>query len=904
MLRNNKDRNITARIADTVIQSTHIYLTPGSFNSKIVFIAGLAFMTLVLTADMVTTSDLSLHGLYVFPLAAIAFHCEQRWMVLIGLILSILFQVMNFVVYRGYFDSLAIDIIISFSCSALAIILATVARGRSLSEASAKQELHTLVENTPDTIARYDLDCRRTYVNTAFGKLVDGGVEALLGKKPSEIPGGHNSEIYEAKIKEVIATNRTCNFELFWQAKDGKELCSHIQLTPEWNLSGNMTSILGVGRDITQLNNFRRDIMRTEATMRSLEERLRMSQTIGGVGIWEHSLTTGEYYWSDVALKILGLTTVTDPNFRDFLSVVHPADREYVSASYRSHIDIGDTFEISCRIFDSNEKLCWIRYVAKSEFDRHGKPFRIRGILQDVTSIKTMEMTLKQTNDRIHAYVEQAADALLIYDESGTIIDANQEACKNLGYTKAELMRMNVVDVCSDSDPATTWNVWHQVSPGEHRTFQTTQLRKDKSIFPVEVRLGCFDLNEQRLFLAVARDITKRLETEETLRAAFQLLEDKERSKTRFLAAAGHDMRQPLAAANLFIDSLKLTTLTTDQAQIVGRIDQALSNFNELLGSLLDISKLDSGAIKPDYRLISVTDVFKYLEENYSVLASNKNIRFKFYYPMAKTLAIRSDIGLLQSVLMNLVGNAIKFTVTGGVLVSVRRRADDLLFQVWDTGIGIKNEEIDNIFEEFYQIDNTQRDRANGLGLGLSIVQRALSLLGGEIKCSSRIGKGSVFGFSLPLYLYPVDKLERISSPATEAIICPVTFFSGKRIVVVENDVLVAEALVNALERSGGVVNLFSNAEAGLSDSCILQADYFIVDFMLDGNISGSEMLNMLGRKCGRRVNGVLVTSDTSPAFAHQAINCPWPILHKPFNISTLISHILQPCEAQRTSTG
>jgi CheY-like chemotaxis protein len=367
-------------------------------------------------------------------------------------------------------------------------------------------------------------------------------------------------------------------------------------------------------------------------------------------------------------------------------------------------------------------------------------------------------------------------------------------------------------------------------------------------------------------------------------------LEEKELAKTRFLAAAGHDMRQPLAAANLFIDALGTTALTADQKQIVQRLDQAMSTFNGLLDALLNISKLDAGVIKPEYTSVHVTEIIDWLEQNFTQLAGEKGLGFRLYFPMRETLVVHSDIGLVKSILMNIVANAIRFTSAGSILVSARRRGGEVLFQVWDTGMGIKAEHLEHIFDEFYQVDNPQRDRTSGLGLGLSIAKRASTLLGAKITCRSRFGHGSVFGLSLPLDATP-GVLSRTPAVDLRQPVADDRFVRGKRLIVVEDDKLVARAMVDWLEGLEAEVNHFYSAEDALHHANVAD-DYYIVDYMLSGKLNGIQYLNQVRERLGKPIKAVLVTGDTSPAFVRGAVLCDWPILHKPVNRSQLISSL------------
>jgi signal transduction histidine kinase len=411
-------------------------------------------------------------------------------------------------------------------------------------------------------------------------------------------------------------------------------------------------------------------------------------------------------------------------------------------------------------------------------------------------------------------------------------------------------------------------------------------------------------LQKQTELLTIAKDsldqtnheltleIAKRLNIESALNDSIRRVEEKELAKSRFLAAAGHDLRQPLAAANLFIDALKHTRPNAGQDQIIQRLAHALSTFNGLLDALLNISKLDAGVIKPEYSTIDVVEIFNLLEQNFAAVANEKQLRFKLFFPMNEKVFIHSDIGLVNSILMNLVSNAIKYTTRGAILICARRRDNNVLFQVWDTGIGIKVDDLENIFDEFYQVNNPHRDREKGLGLGLTIAERALNLLDGSIKCRSRVGYGSVFEFSLPMGLSSNDVTQTAVSNLPDDDVNQEKFVRGKHFVVVENDALVAEAMYKVLQMMGGKVELFHRPEIALPHTNIEHADYYIVDYMLEGSLNGIQFLNQLRQKKGVPINAVLVTGDTSTAFVREMENCDWPVLHKPVTISKLIDRL------------
>lgn len=342
------------------------------------------------------------------------------------------------------------------------------------------------------------------------------------------------------------------------------------------------------------------------------------------------------------------------------------------------------------------------------------------------------------------------------------------------------------------------------------------------------------------------------------------------------------------------MDALKNTSPTPRQTELIARLDQSMSIFSGLLERLLDISKFDAGLIKPHISSYDLAELFNWLEQNFAQAAHEQGLRFKFFSPFNMSLIVRTDIGLLQSVLMNLVSNAIKFTAHGGILISARQRGNKVLLQIWDTGIGIPETDIPHIFDEFYQVANPQRSRDAGLGLGLSICQRAMSLLGGEVACRSRLGHGSIFEIYLPRNgeqheIKPLPVLNTAPAIGSE------TFLKDKLVVVLEDDVLVADGMVNLLQGMGAKVLCFYNAEEALRHTDIGTADYFIVDYALGGEITGLNFLVAVQQRQKTPIRAVVVTGETSSQFISNVEDSPWPILHKPINFAKLASSLRAP---------
>ena len=222
------------------------------------------------------------------------------------------------------------------------------------------------------------------------------------------------------------------------------------------------------------------------------------------------------------------------------------------------------------------------------------------------------------------------------------------------------------------------------------------------------------------------------------------------------------------------------------------------------------------------------------------------------------------------------------------------RRGTKALIQVWDTGIGIPAEHIHSIFEEYFQIENPERVRRRGLGLGLAIVRRQAKLLGTEVACRSRPGKGSVFEFSLPL---AVEAQEEV--PPQNAIDrAIVDAYKGRRIVVVEDDAMVANAIKLSLESVGMCVAVFQNAEEALSDAETLKADFYVSDYRLPG-LDGERFLENILKRSTKPFRAVLLTGDTTPGWIEKARSLRWPVLFKPIDLPQLLTTI----QSQAAST-
>ncbi|MFZ2163666.1 MAG: MASE1 domain-containing protein [Sideroxyarcus sp.] len=630
---------------------------------------------------------------------------------------------------------------------------------------------------------------------------------------------------------------------------------------------------------------------KTEVTLLHANELLSLAQRKAKAGIWDWDIPSGKLTWTNEMFSLFGLDPKTsEASFDIWRNLIHPADRQTVEDTFNEAVRNGVPLFNDYRVVLTGGETKWISAVGKTSRNSNNTAIRMTGLCIDITERKLTEERLRFSEELLRQTQSVAMIGSWRLNLESNELVWSEETHRIFGIATVPRSYEHFLELVHPDDRAKVHAAWLAALKGAKFQMQH-RIIVDRETRWIEEQAH-LDFNGQgRLHIATGsvQDITARVKTEQQLLDSMRQLEGKELAKTRFLAAAGHDLRQPITAATLYVDTLKLTSPTRHQNNIIDKLQQSMSTFSGLLDRLLDISKFDAGLIKPQIDTYNLANLFIWLEHNFSHSARNKKLRFLLFFPMSTQLIVRTDIGLLQSVLMNLVSNAIKFTAQGGILVCARLRSDKVLLQVWDTGIGIDDTNLHRIFDEFYQVANPQRNREVGLGLGLSIAQRAMALLGGEVTCRSRRGRGSVFSLSLPLDGIPSEIRQRTigKTPAeTETAV----FASGKRVVVIEDDALVADSMIGLLQGIGAEVRHFDNAEEALRHKDIAKMDYFIVDYALPGELTGLRFLETLQQRQPAPIRAVVVTGETSSQFINSVKDSPWPVLHKPVSFAKLVS--------------
>jgi signal transduction histidine kinase/CheY-like chemotaxis protein len=409
--------------------------------------------------------------------------------------------------------------------------------------------------------------------------------------------------------------------------------------------------------------------------------------------------------------------------------------------------------------------------------------------------------------------------------------------------------------------------------------------RRDGTEFPVEISLSPATDDTRTLAVAAIRDTTDRREIQNALRDAREVADRANAAKSRFLATASHDLRQPLQALSLLNGTLRRMIREPEAADALAQQEQAIGTMSRLLNALLDISKLESGAIKPEIADFRVSSLLDEMRTEFGAMAASKGLRLE---TQITGDLVHSDPALIGQVVRNLVTNAIKYTKEGGVSLRCLREDKLIRLQVIDTGVGIPASELARIYDDFYQIGISPNTTRDGYGLGLSIVSRIVVLLGLKLDVQSQVGKGTVFTLALPASELQGDSKASASPLAAAAVLA-----STERlpVLLVEDDARVRNATRLFLKSEGydvTAVGSFDEAVATAQASPHIQ--FLITDYHLGSDFTGVQVISAVREKLGRNLPAILITGDTSSAMRELRGDALLRTASKPLNPDELLN--------------
>jgi signal transduction histidine kinase/CheY-like chemotaxis protein len=391
------------------------------------------------------------------------------------------------------------------------------------------------------------------------------------------------------------------------------------------------------------------------------------------------------------------------------------------------------------------------------------------------------------------------------------------------------------------------------------------------------------ELQRRKLFIS---ELNARSESENS-RKAKQEADAANIEKSRFLAAVSHDLRQPIHAQGLFLNMLSETDISAEQTKIVSNIQIASAAMGDMLHTLMDFSRIEAGVMSANIQNFSIQPLLNKIENEFLSQADVKNL---VYRSRETSLSVRSDPAMLEMILRNLISNAIHYTESGGIMVACRKRGRFCALEVYDTGMGIESAHHGDIFREFYQVNNPERDRRKGLGLGLFIVKGLSHTLEHALVFKSIPGRGTMFRLMLPMaelseHQAEIQSLDFCSSK------------TGLRILFVDDDELVRIGTQQQLIAWGFECEAVESLEEALASAESNCPDLVISDYRLRNQSTGADVIASLRNQWDQDLPALLITGDTAPDRLQEARSHGIRLLHKPVSPSDLYRNIVEICE-------
>jgi two-component system, sensor histidine kinase len=505
-------------------------------------------------------------------------------------------------------------------------------------------------------------------------------------------------------------------------------------------------------------------------------------------------------------------------------------------------------------------------------------------------------MVATLSSELVRSALDSSPDAMVLADATGRILFVNQQFLVLFGYDRDEVRGRSIELLMPER--YRTRHVAHRLHfAAENRLrpmgagLDLYACRKDRSEFPVEISLSPLHEGGEVLVAAAIRDVTDRKRAQQELILAREAADRANQAKSRFLATASHDLRQPLQSLALLNGTLRRLVDHPDAIEALGYQNQAIEAMSRLLNALLDISKLESGAIKPERTDFPIARIFDELHHEFTRIALSKGLQL---HVVDTVDCVHSDPSLVGQILRNLVSNAIKYTRTGSVRLSSMRGPDSVRIEVHDTGIGIPASQLQYIYDEFYQVGVPTNSSREGYGLGLSIVQRLARLLDLKLEVRSEVGKGSVFSVELP-----VGQAAAATSDKRETLVQAARQAHAPQVLLVEDDRAVRDATRMLLKVAGyRVLTASCLAEAQALASEHPQLDLLVTDYHLSNGETGTQVITALRDSLGPHLGAMLITGDTSTAVKELQQDDRLRLARKPIHAEELLTLLRSLLEA------
>ena len=570
------------------------------------------------------------------------------------------------------------------------------------------------------------------------------------------------------------------------------------------------------------------------------KEKLQQALEATDDGIWEYDLITGEFNCSERWATMLGFSKEEVPNFGCYCNKnIHPEDRKLFDDSFSSYLNgTSEKYEAELRLKTKDGAYKWIYTRGKVvQRDKDGKPLKVVGAHTDITEKKNAEKRLEESEQMFRMLFNDAPMPYQSLDIDGNFITVNKVFCETLGYRPDELIGKNFSELLHPD-----WvNHFRENFPrfkaiGEVLGVEFEMKKKDGEFVLVSFtgKIGKESDGSFRQTHCVFRDISSERAYQDGLVKAKEEAEQANHAKSMFLANMSHELRTPLNGIMGMHQLLKTTHLNDEQEGYVSLAIDSARRLTSLLGDILDLTRIEAGKLNVVEKSFEIKDVFELAEQLFGPVCRQKDVSLFFNIHPSLSKVLIGDQIRVQQILNNLVGNAVKFTESGSIrceaypLPHENKDTQRILFSVSDTGIGIEEDKLDQLFEPFTQADEGYKRAYQGAGLGLSIVRQLVKLMGGSVSVASEPGKGTEFHFCLP---FKIDDSESVaiqheaSSPCHEP--CP------HSVLIAEDEKVNRTALQTILQKSGYKVTSVENGTEALEELRKNTFDIILMDIQM-----------------------------------------------------------------------
>lgn len=723
----------------------------------------------------------------------------------------------------------------NYVLKARAIFKETEARKKAEEELKLSEERHRLIsEVASDYIfaTRTDDDgmLQHDWVSGAFSSITEYTFEEY-----KEI-GGWNACVYnedrsidEASLNK-LRSNQPTVLELRTVTKSGKILWVRVFAHPVWDEKENkLVGIYGAVQDITASKN-------SENALKESEEKFRTIYNSVNDAMFIHDINTGAILDVNLTMeKMFGVTREEAIKMQvgELSAGFSPnSQKEALEWIHNTRDKAPQTFEWLAK--NKSGTLFWVE-VSMSIVKLSGEE-RLLASVRNITERKRYEEQLKT----LYLAMDQSPASVVITDAKGVIEYVNAGFCNISGYSSRELLGVQLrilnTDKEMDIDRSELWNTLNE---GKEWRSEHRNKRKDGTYYWESTLISPVKDNNGNIIhlLAVQEDITERKESEKKLLDAIAKAEEMSRLKSNFLSNMSHELRTPLVGM-LGLSELLYDELEGENKEFVEMINKSSNRLLDTLNTLLNYSKIDSEEVKLNLSKVSVFDLVSEEVKLFSALANRNGLYLKEEYKCTN-FSVETDAVIIKEILDNLINNSIRFTFKGGITVSVDRNNSEFCISVSDTGIGIPEDKVDVIFEEFRQVSEGKGRNFEGTGLGLTIVKKYVDALKGTIRVNSQVDVGTIFNVNIPIGEF-LEDIDVFSQPTIAKTLDPINDFKKNYVLLVEDEEINSFAITHMLNKICNVTAV-SSAEEAILLTEKNKYDIILMDINLKRGKSGVE---------------------------------------------------------------